>query len=156
MVVGRAIYPVTEELLHRLFDPYNVEKLQVYPAVIGEDEDPCVAADVCFSLEHAVAQAYAYWDGRCIYYRCCRLQMWLAEEEVLAQSLPIVTPASAAVLREGTDELAASTSSVSFDHSMYIAGFVIVPVPMSSSMTKLVAASVGLADPPATVPTIGA
>jgi hypothetical protein len=119
MVIDRAIYPVTKELLHKLFDPYGVEQLVVYPPIISEDGDPCVAADVWFSSERGAAQAYANWDGRCIYYRCCRLQMWIA----LAEGLPAQPPAAAtlatpAVLHEGGNDLAAPTPSVSFDHSM--------------------------------------
>jgi hypothetical protein len=55
MVIGRAICPITKELLHRLFDPYGVEQLVVYPPIIAEDEGPCVAADVRISLERAAA-----------------------------------------------------------------------------------------------------
>jgi hypothetical protein len=118
MVVGRAIYPVTKELLHRLFAPYGVEQLVVYPPIIGEDGDPCVAAEVRFSSEHAAAQAYAQWDGRCIYYRCCRLLMWPSEELWPPQPSAAATPTTAAVLPDGAQDLIASTPPVSFDQSM--------------------------------------
>ena len=45
MVIGHAIYPITKELLHDLFDPYGVEQLVVYPPITSDGE-PCVAADV--------------------------------------------------------------------------------------------------------------
>lgn len=69
MVVEQAIYPITADVLYSLFAPFGVEQLVVYPQTKSEDGEPCVAADVRFTSAHM----FAYWDGRCIYYRCCRL-----------------------------------------------------------------------------------
>lgn len=76
MVVEQAIYPITVDVLYSLLSPFGVEQLVVYPPTKSDDGSPCVAADVRFRSAHAAAHALAYWDGRCIYFRCCRLQMW--------------------------------------------------------------------------------
>ncbi|XBH84605.1 hypothetical protein VPH35_072734 [Triticum aestivum] len=85
MVVEQAIYPITVDVMHSLFGPFGVERL------------PCVAANVRFCSAHVVVQALAYWDGRCIYFRCCRLQMWNATPDVATPDAFIVgeTAASA-------------------------------------------------------------
>ena len=133
MVIDHAIYPVTEELLHQLFDRYGVEQLVVYPPIVSDGE-PCVAADVRFSSANAAAQAYAYWDGRCIYYRCCRLQMWIASADVLpAQPSAAATPATDAVLHEGGDDC--------FNHCIDTSDCFIAPETVSSGVTELVTVS---------------
>jgi hypothetical protein len=114
MVVRRAIYPITDALLHRLFAPYGVDQLVVYPVVIEEGE-ACVAADVKFVSGQTAVQSFAALDGRYIYDGCCRLQMWIASSDVLPdQYSTATTPATSMVCLAGddNDDLAASAPSV--------------------------------------------
>ncbi|KAF7058401.1 hypothetical protein CFC21_065469 [Triticum aestivum] len=119
MVVEQAIYPITVEVMYSLFGPFGVEQLVVYPPTISEDGQPCVAADVRFCSAHAAAHALAYWDGRCIYFRCCRLQMWNATPDVLpAPTSPPTRTATPDAFMAG--DTAASAHSTVLDPSVNI------------------------------------
>ncbi|XP_044361242.1 uncharacterized protein [Triticum aestivum] len=131
MVVEQAIYPITTDVLYSLFAPFGVEQLVVYPQTKSEDGEPCVAADVRFTSAHAAAHAFVYWDGRCIYYRCCRLQMWCAILDVL----PAPASPSPTVVKENHDtvvDLNNSTTAIS-SHDDKSVGSVNIPATASTS-----------------------
>ncbi|XP_037476044.1 uncharacterized protein LOC119353528 [Triticum dicoccoides] len=127
MVVEQAIYPITTDVLYSLFAPFGVEQLVVYPQTKSEDGEPFVAADVRFTSAHA----FAYWDGRCIYYRCCRLQMWCATLDVL----PAPASTSPTVVKDNRDtaiDLTNSTAAIS-GHDGKSVGAIDIPAAASTS-----------------------
>ncbi|XBH63283.1 hypothetical protein VPH35_117303 [Triticum aestivum] len=115
MVVEQAIYPITVDVMYSLFGPFGIEELVVYPPTISEDGQPCVAADVRFCSAHAAA----YWDGRCIYFRCCRLQMRNATPDVLpSRTSPPTSTATPDAFMAG--DIATSAHSTILDASVNI------------------------------------
>ncbi|KAF7104510.1 hypothetical protein CFC21_105401 [Triticum aestivum] len=131
LVVEQAIYPITTNILYSLFAPFGVEQLVVYPQTKLGDGEPCVAADVRFTSAQAAAHAFAYWDGRCIYYRCCRLQMWCATLDVL----PAPASTSPTVVKDNRDtavDLNNYTTTIS-DHDGEFVGAIEIPAAASTS-----------------------
>uniref|UniRef100_M8BLU4 Putative kinase-like protein TMKL1 n=1 Tax=Aegilops tauschii TaxID=37682 RepID=M8BLU4_AEGTA len=131
MVVEQAIYPITTDVVYSLFAPFGVEQLVVYPQTKSEDGELCVAVDVRFTSAHAAAHAFAYWDGRCIYYRCCRLQTWCATLDVL----PAPASPSPTVVKDNRDtvvDLNNSTTAIS-SHDGKSVGSVNIPAAASTS-----------------------
>ncbi|CAL4968532.1 unnamed protein product [Urochloa decumbens] len=70
VTIHRAYYPITEEVLHLVFDPFGeVEHVHVLG---GSDH---LLAQVVFKTKHAAAEAFEELQGQCVYTGCCQLDI---------------------------------------------------------------------------------
>jgi hypothetical protein len=87
VMVSHVVYPVTEEVLHCLFDPYGAEKVQVLM------ENTQVEAQILFHSAQDAMQAREACQGRCIWDGCNMMDIYLVLPVAL-DSIPKTTSKS--------------------------------------------------------------
>ncbi|CAL4915302.1 unnamed protein product [Urochloa decumbens] len=70
VTIHRAYYPITEKVLHLVFDPFGEVK---HVHVLGGSDQ--LLAQVVFETKHAAAEAFGELHGRCVYAGCCQLDI---------------------------------------------------------------------------------
>ncbi|RCV34724.1 hypothetical protein SEVIR_7G191500v4 [Setaria viridis] len=78
VTIHQAYYPITEEVLHLVFDPFGeVQHVQVLG---GSDH---VLAQVVFETKYGAAEAFGELHGRCVYTGCCQLDIkWGSSQDL--------------------------------------------------------------------------
>ena len=98
ITVSQALYPVTKEVLHQIFEVYGVEKMSVF------ERANHVEAMVQLRSWQEAKRARDAFHGRCIYEGCCFLDILLVQ--------PTPDSASTMTVRRGTEVSAFATEVV--------------------------------------------
>ncbi|CAN6202977.1 unnamed protein product [Urochloa humidicola] len=96
VTIHRAYYPITEKVLHLVFDSFGeVEHVHVLG---GSDH---LLAQVVFQTKHAAAEAFGELHGRCVYSGCCQLDIKWGSSQ-FASCCDIMASSCSAMLRAST------------------------------------------------------
>jgi hypothetical protein len=108
VTVTCVLYPVTEKVLHEVFDPYGVNEVSVL------QEGTHVMAFVEFKSWREATIARDGLHGRCIYDNCCSLNIQYSSPSVIvsAPTPPIVVPAAATMTDQGLLLMATTPTAV--------------------------------------------
>jgi hypothetical protein len=90
VTIQHVLYPITESVLHQVFDPYGVvETIEIFP---GRSR---IVAFIKYGLDHDASRAFENLQGRNIYHGCCQLCIEL---------LPVSPGSGATKLKEMTQQ----------------------------------------------------